>query len=220
MWPKLMVFVRHGEAWINAHPVSEWISEKVSNFHAPLSERGRQQAKITGEYIKKRYGKFDAHFVSSFPRTEETQREMGFTEDPILDARLDECWAGIWYTMTEEEIRAKYPEELRLRELHGWFHYRPIGGESGAELELRVHAFNAYLREMYRGKRVLVVGHGRWMIHHQRIMQNLSLEETKRRYVEKNRRFPNASIAAYRCINGSAEIFEEYTVPWESQAQV
>jgi broad specificity phosphatase PhoE len=53
----------------------------------------------------------------------------------------------------------KYAEEMAKREKLGKFYYRPAGGESWADVALRVRSFLHDLRFDYAGEQVLIVTH-------------------------------------------------------------
>jgi broad specificity phosphatase PhoE len=60
---KLIYFVRHGETVLNAARIRQ-------GSEGPLSDRGRQQAEVTGDRLK--MFRFEAVLVSPFQRTKET----------------------------------------------------------------------------------------------------------------------------------------------------
>jgi len=215
MWPSQLVIMRHGEADGTNKTVEEIRAAGSANQRFPLTEFGRQQALVAGEYVRERFGSFDAVFTSSFLRAQETAGLLKLDREAVIDVRVDEWWRGIWYVLTNEEIRNRYPEEFLIRQTLGWFHYRPIGGESAQDVEMRIHSFAAYLREAYAGKKVLVVGHGNWQLLFWRIMTNATVAEAEKVY--QTSRFENTSIALYEDHGRSLELVENRIVPWQGK---
>lgn len=210
-WPKRIVLVRHGESEGNARGKDEQSRLLVANHRFSLTERGRKQACAVELAIRVKYGMPDVCFVSTFRRTQETLQLM-FPETPsVVDSRLNELWRGIWHTMSEEAICARFPEETAIREREGWFHYRPPGGQSCQDVELSIHSFTAFLREMYDGRYVFISAHGNWLILFTRIVQSLDVEEAERRYRMKHYR--NGSMAVYECSSDTLVCVEDGTIP-------
>ena len=56
------------------------------------------------------------------------------------DERLRERDFGAFDGMTGAGIREQYPDEAKRRDLLGKFYYRPPGGESWADVALRVRS--------------------------------------------------------------------------------
>lgn len=199
-WPSQIVIVRHAESEGNLKPSNDASFRNKANHNFSLTDKGRKQAKITGDYLKAKYGRFDAYICSTFNRTQETLSVMYPGIIPVIDSRLDEMWRGIWHTMTEEEVTKYYPEERRIWDREGWYHYRAPGGQSGQDVELIIYSFLYHLREFFGGKRILVVGHGTWMIFLWRIIFNHSVAEAEAKY--KNDKYKNASVTVLESEDG------------------
>ena len=133
-----LVFVRHGE--------TDWNVEGrlQGQRDVPLNQNGREQARRNGGVLKGAFadlGRFD--FVASpLSRARETMEiartAMGL--DPSgyrTEDRLREVTFGRWEGFTTEEIRAREPRELALREANKWG-VSPPGGESYELLAARV----------------------------------------------------------------------------------
>ena len=56
------------------------------------------------------------------------------------DERLRERDFGAFDGMTGAGIREQYPDEAKRRDLLGKFYYRPPGGESWADVALRIRS--------------------------------------------------------------------------------
>lgn len=205
-YPKEIILVRHGESEANILTSEERTKLDSSTKDYGLTPRGRLQAHDAGAYLRRTYGTFDAYYTSFCRRTKETM-EIMFPEAHIIeDARVAEAQRGIWHAMSEVAIDACFPYERARRDKEGLYYYRPFGGENWPDLEIRIHSFIETLFRLHRGQRVLLCVHGHWHIAFERIMQNLTTDETIRRYKEDVA--PNGSITIYKgtMINGRPQL--------------
>jgi broad specificity phosphatase PhoE len=211
MWPRRIVMVRHAESEGNARGRDDESLEQTPNYQFHLTEKGISQAQATGNYLREKFGEFNACFVSTYLRTQETLGAMYGPVPAIMDSRLNEHWRGIWHTMPRDMVERFYPEEARIQKREGWFHNRALGGQAGQDVELSIHSFNADLREFYADKDVLIVGHGSWMILYARVIQQISLAEAEQRHRDKF--YQNASITLYEGIGRELKVTLENFVP-------
>ena len=168
-----LLLIRHG--------YSEFNKQKrfCGQFDAPLTEQGREQARVTAEYVLKNYN-VDKVYSSDSCRAYDSVK-------PIADAlslriekseKLRELHVGVWEGMRFADVEKAYPREY-LTWIGNEPQSRPVGGESYAELQQRG------LREFFRianesvGKTVIIGTHGglirallcRW--------HNISIEQRK-----------------------------------------
>ncbi len=145
----ILYFVRHGE--------TDWNAEhRLQGQHdVPLNAIGRAQAAHCGEVLRdlfERDGRdpdaFD-YVASPLGRARETMEliQSGLGLDVRryrTDARLAELSFGHWEGFTFAELKARDPETLALaaREHDKWS-FVPPGGESYAQLLVRVKAWHA-----------------------------------------------------------------------------
>lgn len=218
-WPTQLVLVRHAESEGNVRGVDERAQFGMATYAYPLTSRGREQAKITGEYLHNTFGSFDAYYVSYYERSKETMQIMYPEVKTYEDPRLAEGQRGIFHTMTLEQIRTRFPEELERREREGLYHYRPLGGENWPDIELRIHSFMGTLNRDYGDQNVLIVVHGHWLNLFQRLVHHLSIEEVLRRYQEGV--FENASVTIYQgmAVNNYSRLtlVDQAFVPWKGK---
>lgn len=217
-WPKLLVFVRHAESEGNIRSSDERAEFDLSSHKYNLTPRGIEQAKITGEYLHKTYGKFDVYYQSYYSRNRQTLETIYPEAHVYEDSRLAEAQRGIWHTMTKEQVMNRFPEEFERRKREGYYHYRPIGGENWPDVELRIHSFLSTLNRDYEGKRVLCVVHGNWLLILQHLIHHYSVEETLKRY-ENGDQVANASVTVYEGVEkdgrSSLVLKEENSIPWK-----
>lgn len=217
--PELLVLVRHAESEGNIQSTAERAKSEIPTHGYALTDRGKQQALITGRYLQERFGFFDDYYASYYRRAKETLQLMYVGAKVYEDPRLAEGQRGIWHILTEEEIQERYPFEIARREREGLYHFRPWGGENWPDIELRIHSF---LRTLYRdcvGRRVLIIVHGHWLILFQRLIHHFSIERTLLQY--RTSIFENASVTIYRGQEreGKSKLVlqEENIIPWAGQ---
>lgn len=157
--------MRHAQSTGNLLSADDRCTLDQANHRFELTEDGKAQAACLGQHLvaANRPNLFDAFYVSSYVRTQQTMDHLVLGKQVREDPRLDEWWKGIWYEYDEAYIDRWYPDEERIRKRAGVYHYRPPGGESGADVECRIRAFLTDLRLNHAGQNVLVVGHGRWI---------------------------------------------------------
>lgn len=218
-WPKLLVLVRHAESVGNLKSADERADFSIPTWDYELTARGRQQAIITGKYLKRRFGKFDIYYTSYYRRSKETLALMYPEAKVYEDPRLAELQRGIWHVMTKEEIKKRFPEEIIRKKREGLYHYRPLGGESWADVELRIHSFLGTLNRDCDGQKVLVIVHGNWLILLQKLIHHFSIEEAIGRHL--NKPFANASVTIYKNKNirnkSRLILIKENIIPWQEK---
>lgn len=134
-YPKLVVLVRHAESVGNTLSVAERARTPMGTNWYALTERGREQARITGEWLRAQYPSPRRIIRSYYQRTRETA-DLLYPDFPIReDERLAEASRGIWHVRTEDEIRREAPWEIDRKQFEGLYHYRPIGGENWPDVE-------------------------------------------------------------------------------------
>lgn len=151
------LFVRHAEATTNTAP------DRIGgqSIDAELTERGRHQALLFGNYLQQNNVQPHAVFSSGAVRTHTTARialtQAELKHTILRDARLLELSQGEF----EGALRtaAYSPENLKkydIASMHGKF----PGGESMHDLQQRMSAFLYEVAHDYPDSRILVFGHG------------------------------------------------------------
>jgi 2,3-bisphosphoglycerate-dependent phosphoglycerate mutase len=209
-WPLHMIFVRHGQSEGNVTSTEELIRSGKPNHRFALTEQGRRQAQLTGVYLHTHIPHIDSFFCSTFQRTQETLSILYPDSKPIIDSRLNEMWHGIWNTLSEEQIKERYPEEERIKCQEGLYHYRPPGGQNGQDVELFIYSFIQTLKSDYDGKTVLIAAHGNWLLLFWKVMHNLTPDD----FVERTRtnRYKNCALSVYRREGNAIHLIEDNRV--------
>ncbi len=215
-WPRLLVLVRHAESEGNVLTVDQRVEFDMAPHLYALTKQGKQQAAITGKWLRTNYGAFDVRYVSYYKRAAETMDIMCPGERVYEDPRLAEAQRGIWHTMTAAQIQERFPEESIRKSREGLYHYRPWGGENWPDVELRIHSFLGTLARDYEDQSVMIVVHGHWLILFRRLIEHFSIDEAVRAY--QNHVVDNASVSIFErgyCNGKSLLSFSECVVPWK-----
>jgi 2,3-bisphosphoglycerate-dependent phosphoglycerate mutase len=169
--PTSLVLVRHGESVGNvaatradreAAPV---VDVATRDADTPLSDLGRAQAEALGVRLAALPADEQPEVVwcSPYLRTLETAAialgTAGLDLPVRRDERLRDRELGILDRLTWRGVRDRYPEEAERRRHLGKMYHRPPGGESWADVALRLRAALGDLAPRDAGRRVLVVAH-------------------------------------------------------------
>ena len=167
-----LILVRHGQSLANvAFPAADaagLMEAEVSGKDAavPLTEAGEQQAAAVGRWLAglPPADRPEVVITSPYLRARETWRIAAATSGlelppPITDDRLVDRLMGDLELMTRAAVKAQYPAEAARRAAAGEYRYAPPGGESFADMEVRLGSFLADLNREHTGKRVVVVAH-------------------------------------------------------------
>jgi broad specificity phosphatase PhoE len=145
--------VRHGESTANVQATAaqeageETIEVDWRDADVPLSPLGEQQAAALGAWIAQHaeFGVPNTVWSSSYLRARQTIEialaEAGVEMTPRVDERLRDRELGILDRLTAVGVQARFPAEAERRRWLGKFYYRPPGGESWADVALRIRSF-------------------------------------------------------------------------------
>ena len=175
--PELLVLVRHGESLLqtakNGEPYlpNEAAAEIIRarpDHQIPITELGKWQARRTGEWLRQKFGIFDAVYHSGYTRTIETASALvhAYPPEELTQMRFHESYLirereiGYTYRMTAEEVAQYFPWYAGHFATFGEFYSRPPGGQSQADVCDQAGRFLAELNRTQAGKKVLLVTHG------------------------------------------------------------
>ena len=154
-WPEKLWLVRHGQSQGNvardaAHEAgAHEIDIDLRDVDVPLSALGIEQAKAAGRWFAALPADERPELLLSSPyvRAKQTAeficKQGALSGGPaltIVDERLREREFGIFDRLTTAGIRHRFPEEAAHRRLLGKFYHRPPGGESWADVILRLRS--------------------------------------------------------------------------------
>lgn len=195
--PKTLVLVRHGQSTLNVARTKTPIFFSSPEDRAPfvgipdqkvtLSPKGRMEARGTGKGLSGRMASgFEYAYDSGYVRTVETLdlileelREMDPTQKAVRkhSILIRERETGYTYCMTKPEVEAAFPWFQEYWDTLGPIFARPIGGESVADVIERVQIFLSEMFAETKGKRVLIVLHGRVLAAMRYLLEDWSYSE-------------------------------------------
>jgi broad specificity phosphatase PhoE len=126
-----------------------------------LSARGEQQAMALRTWLKDLPVRPGVLLASPYARTLRTAElaTEGLDLHLAFDERLRDRELGVLDLLTAAGVTARFPQEAERRRRLGKFYYRPPGGESWADVALRVRAVLGDLRRDHPDGVVLLVTH-------------------------------------------------------------
>jgi broad specificity phosphatase PhoE len=214
--PTALWLVRHGESLGNLADVQAHASGSgrleldVRDPDVPLSPTGEAQADALGAWLAGRPAAERPTTVlsSPFARAAATaERAVGASGLQLTiryDERLRERDFGAFDGMTRDGIRAEFPDEARRRDLLGKFYYRPPGGESWADVALRVRSLLATEALRHDCDRLLVVAHQAVIMVFRYVLEELTEQELLE--VDRSERVANASVTRYEIQDGELRL--------------
>lgn len=183
-----ILLVRHGQSTANVAASqaessgAERIEVTARDADVELSDTGQEQARALGTWLRDLPADHrpDAVWSSPYRRARDTARtaleEAGLDLPVLLDERLRDRDLGITDTLTTAGVRARFPEEAERRAWLGKFYHRPPGGESWADVALRVRTLLADLERQDRYERVLITCHDAVVLLFRYVCENLDEE--------------------------------------------
>ena len=160
--------VRHGESDGNVaasraeRAGSPVISLDTREADVELSPVGKEQAEALTTWVENLDVPIDEYWVSPYRRARQTLSLALGGEPPadrtLVDERLRDRELGILDLLTWKGVEELHPEEAARRRHLGKFYHRPPGGESWADVALRLRSFLGEALDR-PGPSVLVVAH-------------------------------------------------------------
>ncbi|HLM06473.1 MAG TPA: histidine phosphatase family protein [Blastococcus sp.] len=203
--PSVVWLVRHGESMGNvadAHAQKSGAGRlklDVRDPDVPLSDTGRAQAEALGRYLadlpeeERPTAALSSPFARALTTAELAIQDLGIRVR--TDERLRERDFGAFDGMTGAGIREKYPDEAGRRDLLGKFYYRPPGGESWADVALRIRSLLATEGLRNDCQRLLIVAHQAVIMVFRYVLEELTEQELLA--VDKEQQVANASLTRY-----------------------
>jgi broad specificity phosphatase PhoE len=166
--------VRHGESVANVAASTAWaegletVEIGIRDADVPLTDAGEAQARALGDWlaVAAEGGGPLAAWSSPYTRARHTLElaldEAGLVVATRFDERLRDRELGVVDRLTRLGRERRHPEEEVRRAHIGRYYYRPPGGESWADVALRLRSV---LRDLFEGVpddangRILIVAH-------------------------------------------------------------
>lgn len=188
LFPEL-VAVRHAESVANvafeAAEASDSEAARIGRRGADiaLSPTGREQAVALGRWVASRPPP-GIVYCSPYLRARQTwqiaaaELPPAYRQLPVLiDERLRDREMGQFELLNPVAISRRFPQESKRRADVGEFYYRPPGGESLADVALRLRSL---LRDLDLTRRQLVVAHDAVVLMLRYITESLPEDELLR----------------------------------------
>jgi broad specificity phosphatase PhoE len=203
--PSAVWLVRHGESIGNVADAQAHRSGAgrlqldVRDPDVPLSDTGRAQAEALGRWLaglpagERPTAALSSPFTRALTTAELATEPLGVRVRP--DERLRERDFGAFDGMTGAGIREEYPREAERRDLLGKFYYRPPGGESWADVALRVRSLLATEALRHDGERVLLVAHQAVIMVFRYVLEELTEQELLS--IDREEQVANTSVTRY-----------------------
>jgi broad specificity phosphatase PhoE len=175
------------------------------DMDVPLSELGERQARALGRWIG-RLGddeRPNVVYTSPYVRACETSKlaletaGIGLGDVTfVVDERLREREFGVLDRLTRVGIKERYPQQADFRAHLGKFYHRPPGGESWADVILRLRSLLDTLTRECCGERVMVVSHQVVVLMFRYVLERMSEEEILG--IDRAAELANCSVTSYR----------------------
>jgi len=180
-----LILVRHGESAGNvAREQAEAAAADVIDIDqrdpdVPLSDLGLRQAQALGCWLaelapaERPAGVWSSPYRRAVQTAAEALTTAGLELPIRRDERLRDRELGILDLLTSTGVRNRYPAEAVRRRWLGKLYYRPPGGESWADVALRLRSFLADLERSGSTGPLLVVCHDAVILLFRYVLQNL-----------------------------------------------
>lgn len=185
-----LILVRHGQSLANvAFPAADaegLLEAEVSGRDAevPLTETGQEQAKALGAWLAALPEDHRPQTVITSPylRARETWRIAAESSgldlpEPRTDERLVDRLMGELELLTRAAVQQRFPDEAARRAAAGEYDYAPPGGESFADIAVRLKSFLDDLHRDHAGRRVIVVAHDAVVLMMRAVIEQLTWDE-------------------------------------------
>lgn len=184
-----LLLIRHGESEGNVAATearlagAEIIQVPARDPDVNLSGTGQEQAKALGTALARIAEEFrpDAVVSSPYARARQTAdiavETAGWPVKVLTDERLRDRELGILDRLTRLGVEKRYPDEAERRLWLGKLYYRPPGGESWADVALRLRSILDELNTLGTGHRVTLVCHDAVILLVRYVLEGMSEDE-------------------------------------------
>lgn len=212
-----LILVRHGESMGNVAAAAAYVARSevievgARDADVPLSDTGVTQAEAFGQWLAAVPADEAPESVWCSPyvravQTAQTALDVAGRNLPFrIDERLRDRELGILDLLTSHGVEQRFPEEAARRRWLGKFYHRPPGGESWADMALRLRSLLRDLDDDEDGRRVLVVAHDALILMVRYVCERMSESEVL--HIAATTSVANASVT--RLVRPSG------TGPWQ-----
>ncbi len=219
LWPASLLLARHGESAGNvASDAAEaaglaMIDIAARDMDVPLSPLGERQASALGHWIgalpqrRRPTVVYSSPYVRACSTATLALEAAGLVPDRdvtfVVDERLREREFGILDRLTRVGIAERHPDQAEFRARLGKFYHRPPGGESWADVILRLRSFIDTISRECSGERILIVSHQVVVLMFRYILERLG--EAEILDIDRAHELANCSITTYELEEGDGD---------------
>jgi broad specificity phosphatase PhoE len=142
-----MIPVPARDADVTLSPTGQDQALALGRALAPIDEKLRPDAVVSSPYVR------------AYQTAEIAVETAGWPVKVRTDERLRDRELGILDMLTTQGVERRLPDEAERRRWLGKFYYRPPGGESWADVVLRLRSVLGELNNLGSGQRVMLVSH-------------------------------------------------------------
>lgn len=184
-----LVVIRHGESLGNVAAAeaytagAEVIDVGARDADVELSGAGVEQAEALGRGLAPLLDDdvptlaWSSTYVRAHQTAQLSLASAGAALPVRLDERLRDRELGVLDLLTTLGVQNRYPEEAVRRRWLGKFYHRPPGGESWADVVLRVRSFLTDLSALPDGTRAVIFCHDALVLTFRYVCEGLSEHE-------------------------------------------
>jgi broad specificity phosphatase PhoE len=203
--PSVLWLVRHGESVGNLADAQAQragagrLELDIRDPDVPLSDTGRSQAEALGAWLavlpedERPTAVISSPFERALTTAKLATADLGIRVR--TDERLRERDFGAFDRMTGAGIREQFPDEAARRDLLGKFYYRPPGGESWADVALRIRSLLGTEGLRQDCERLVVVAHQAVIMVFRYVLEELGEQELLE--LDREEQVANASLTRY-----------------------
>ena len=201
-----LTLVRHGESEGNvARERAEASRSDVVDIgprdaDVALTATGAEQARALGRWLAGRGTAPPSIAITSPYRRARRTLELALDEAgvalvPMVDERLRDRELGILDKLTGRGVVARFPDEAARRRHLGKLYYRPPGGESWADVALRVRSWLTDVDRLPADGELLVATHDAVIMLVRYVCEGL--DEDVLMHLARTESLPNASVTRF-----------------------
>lgn len=184
-----LILIRHGESMGNAAAAaanaarSEVIVIDQRDADVPLSPVGLEQAQALGVGLRAALADelptliWSSPYARAFQTAEVSLGAANIALPIAVDERLRDRELGVLDLLTTRGVAARFPLEAERRQWLGKFYHRPPGGESWADVVLRLRSFLRDLDDVPDGTRVVIICHDALVLLFRYVCERLSEQD-------------------------------------------
>ena len=184
-----LILIRHGESQGNVAATdatvsgAEVIAVPARDADVELSSTGREQVTALGRALaavpedRRPDVVISSPYMRAYQTAEIAVETAGWPVPVRSDERLRDRELGILDMLTAFGVETRLPQEAERRRWLGKFYYRPPGGESWADVALRLRSVIGELNSLGSGHRVMLVCHDAVVMLFRYILEGMSERE-------------------------------------------